>query len=304
MESTLKTLCNLWMTTIIGQWTCKLISPGLTTFLLANLTELGNIWCHITHIVQSKSNHIRNVSKCATTCSVVETLLTHITIYHWHEWQTSEHSSHRTTTLLTIVVDLVIEGVKSEYRLCRCCTHLLQVGQTCPIENLLGIGLCIGKRATAITGTHWIALSIGNSKALCTHDNSFMEKAASQWTLAKCSNTSTTCTLTEDRYVIGVATKLCDILLYPLQCLYLVEDTIVARYLMWTLCRKCWVNKEAKNTKTIIDTYEHHILSAPLLTIELWFRPETLTIATTMNPKGNRKFLIYLSRSLRIYIKI
>ena len=216
------------MTTIIGQWTCKLISPSLTALLLANLTELCDVWSHITHIVQCKTNHIRNIGQCTATSSIVETLLTNIAINHWHEWQTSEHSSHRATTLLTVVINLVIEGVKSKYSLGRCSTHLLQISQTSPIEYFLGFSLSIGKRATAITGTHRIAFCIGDGKSLSTHDNSLVEQTASQWALAECSNTTTTGTLTEDSYVIGVATKLSDILLYPLQCLYLVEYTIVS----------------------------------------------------------------------------
>ena len=110
--------------------------------------------------------------------------------------------------------------------------------------------------------------------------------------------------MTEDGHIVGVATKLGDILLDPLQGLDLVEDTIVARHLMRALGREGGVNEEAEHTKTVVDGDEHHILGTPLLTVELWLRAEALAIATAMNPQRHRQFLAHLTRCLRPHIQI
>ena len=74
--------------------------------------------------------------------------------------------------------------------------------------------------------------------------------------------------------------------------------------MMGTLCRECRVNKEAKHTKTVVDADEHHILSAPLLSVKLRFRTKALTIAASVNPQSHRQLRIDLARSLRPYIQI
>ena len=259
------------MRAIVRQRTGKLVSPGLAALLSANLAELGDVGSHIAHIVQRKANHIRNIGQRATTSGVVEALLADITVNHGHEGQTAEHSSHGTTTLLSVAVDLVVEGVEGEDSLGRGCAHLLQVGQTSPVEHLLGSGFCISKRATAITATHGVAVGIGDGQALSTHDDGLVEQATSQRTLAERAHAATTGTLSEDGDVVGVATELRNILLNPLQGLNLVEDAVVAADVVRTLSRKGWVNEEAEDAQTVVDGDEHHVLGAPLLAVELRF---------------------------------
>ena len=73
---------------------------------------------------------------------------------------------------------------------------------------------------------------------------------------------------------------------------------------MRTLCRQLSIRHKAKDTKTIVDSYQNDILLGPFLTIKLWLCAPAFTIASTMNPQGNRKFLIHLSRSLGVDIQI
>jgi hypothetical protein len=47
------------------------------------------------------------------------------------------------------------------------------------------------------------------------------------------------------------------------------------------------VDKKSKDTETVVDADEHHVLGTPLLSVELRFRAEPLAIATTVNPQGN-----------------
>ena len=62
--------------------------------------------------------------------------------------------------------------------------------------------------------------------------------------------------------------------------------------------------KESKHSETIVYAYKHHILRSPLLTIELWFRTEALTITATVNPQSNRQFLFYLTWGFCPYVQI
>jgi hypothetical protein len=71
-----------------------------------------------------------------------------------------------------------------------------------------------------------------------------------------------------------------------------------------TLCRKGWVYEEAEDAQTVVDGDEHHILGAPLLTVKLWLRAEAFTIATAMNPQGDRQLLTYLARGFGPHVQI
>ena len=173
VESTLQSLGNLRMRTIIGQRTGKLVGPGLTTLLGTYLTELDDIGCHITHIIQGEANHIRHIGQGSFACSIIKTLLADIAINHRHEGQ-SAHKGE-STLLLSVVIYLIIEGRQSKDGLSRGSAHLLQVGESSPVEHLLGIGLSIGHRTTAIATAHRVAVGIRNSESLSTHDDSLME---------------------------------------------------------------------------------------------------------------------------------
>ena len=198
----------------------------------------------------------------------------------------------------------MIERIESEDSLCRCSTHLLQISQACPIEHLFSLGLGISKRTATITTTHHIAISIWDGQSLGTHDDSLMEQTTSQRRLAEGADTTASGTLSEDSHVVRVATELLNILLYPLQSLYLVEDAIVARYMIGALCRKSRMYEESEDAQTIVDADKHHILGSPLLTVELRLRAPALTIAATMNPESHRELLRCLSRCLGPYVQI
>ena len=64
------------------------------------------------------------------------------------------------------------------------------------------------------------------------------------------------------------------------------------------------MSQETEDAKTVVDGNEHHVFSAPLLTVELWFRAKTFAIATTMNPKSHWKFLAGIARSLCPYVQV
>ena len=259
------------MRTVVWQWTSKLISPSLTTLLCTNLTELGNVWSHVTHIVEGVTNHVRNVCQRTFASCIVEALHTDITVNHRHVTHTHTHHAHA-ATLLTCTVYLAIYGWKSKNCLSGCLTHLLQVSHTCPVEHLLGVIGGIFNGTTAVTATHHATtVRIRNAKSLGTHDDCLVEQTTSQWRFTKGAHTATTCTLTENSHVVGVTTKLSDVLLNPLQCLNLVEDTVVTRYLVGAFLCKGWVSEESEDAKTVVDGNKDDILCAPLLSVKFWF---------------------------------
>ena len=131
--------------------------------------------------------------------------------------------------------DLVIKRIQGEDGLRRCLAHLLHISQSGPVEHLLGIGFSICKSAAAVTGTNQVAVGIRDGQALGTHNDSLVEQTTGQRALAERAHTAATSTLSEDGHIIGIATKLRDVLLNPLQGLNLVEDAVVARYMMRTL---------------------------------------------------------------------
>jgi hypothetical protein len=64
------------------------------------------------------------------------------------------------------------------------------------------------------------------------------------------------------------------------------------------------VYQESKHAQTIVDSYQHYVLGAPLLTVELRLRTESLAIAATVYPQGYWQFLVCFSRSLGPYVQI
>ena len=112
-----------------------------------------------------------------------------------------------------------------------------------------------------------------------------MEQSTGQWTLTQRAHAAASGTLAEDGHVVRVTAKLLDILLNPFQRLNLVENAVVARYVVGTLCREQGVYQESEHAQTVVDRDQHHILGAPLLSVELRFRTESLAISATMNPQ-------------------
>ena len=257
----------------------------------------------MSHIVEGETYHIRYVCQRALTGSVIETLYADIAVNHRHEGKTTAHKRHTTAFHLSFI-NLVVKGIECEDSLSRSLTHLLKIGESCPVKHFLSVGFCISKSAATITSSHWIAVSIGDRKSLGTHDNSFVEQTTGERRLTEGANATTTCTLSENGYVIGIAAKLCDILFDPLQGFYLVEDTVVARYMMRTFCRKGRMYEESKHTEAVVDGNEHHVLGTPFLSVELRLRAEAFAITATINPQGNRELLVNLPRSFRPYVQI
>ena len=213
MEGTLKTVGNLRMLTIVWQRTSKFVSPCFAALLLTNLTELGNARSHGSHIVECIANHIGDIGNLTNTGGFVERFSSHVAI--------NKGTLHEElVSLVDHVIDLW-QGIKD---LCRSGTQLLKVGKTSPVHNLLCDSLSllqcgvVGKELIH-RGSRFSSLAILRRyiQTTATHDDGLVEQATSQRALAKCTDTAGTSTLAKDSHIIGVAAKLGNISLNPLQ---------------------------------------------------------------------------------------
>ena len=68
--------------------------------------------------------------------------------------------------------------------------------------------------------------------------------------------------------------------------------------MMRALFGQCGMYEESEHAETVVDADKHHVLGAPLLSVELRFRAPSLAIAAAMNPQGHGQFLRGLSGCL------
>ena len=256
MKGAIQTSGYFWVFAIVGQLAGKLIGPCLIALTLTNLTELRNARSHRTHIVQRVSNHIGHVGNGSLASSRIETLQRYVTI--------NDGTLHQVHISL---VDHIIQLRNGIEYLRRGTAQRLQVGQSCPVHHLLGLSLTlskcriVGKELDSGSSRLSLFTLLGrNINTTATHYNGFMEQATSQRTLTECTHAAGSGTLSEDGYVVGVATKLSDILLDPLQRLYLVQNAIVATNVMRALCRQFRMGHKTKDAQAVVDGDEDDIL--------------------------------------------
>ena len=267
MEGSLQTTGDSRMLAIIGQLTTELVGPSLGTLTLTHLTELGNARTHRTHVVQRVANHIGHVGNGSLTGGSIEALQRHVAI--------DDRTLHDEHIALVHHVVQLRNGIE---QLRRGSTQGLQVCQSCPVHHHLRLCLALSKCRVVgeelVRGCSRLSLLAILSRDIdtsTTHDDCLVEQATSQRTLAEGTDATCTSTLSEDGHVVGVATKLGDVLLHPFQRLYLVKDAIVTTDVVGTLCRQLRIGHKAKDAQTIVDGDEDDILRGPLLSVELRF---------------------------------
>ena len=95
-------------------------------------------------------------------------------------------------------------------------------------------------------------------------------------------------TLAEDRDIVRIAAKGCDIVANPGEGCDLVEQAVIARHAARIICTQRRVRDIAEHTQAIIDGDQNHAILDQLVGLIDLLRPRTGLMAAAMNPDHDR----------------
>ena len=296
MERSAQTLGDLRMLAVVRQRTGELVGVSLVALLLTVLAECGDARRHVAGVVQSAADHVRDIGEVAGLGSRVEILLADVSVDDG-----SEHA-HAAAHF----VDAVVDVHDAEDLLGGCCAHLVEVVKLGPVHDLL---IMIGLLLESLGGS-WLACGHAgdggsrHGEALGTHDHSLVEEAAGDRGLAERTCAATAAALSEDHDIVGIASELCDVLLDPLEGLDLVHDAVVAGGSVLVLRDQVGMRHESEHAEAVVDGHEDHVLGSELVTVELGLEAPAFAQSSAMDPHGDRKLGVRLSRCGRIDVEV
>ena len=160
-------------------------------------------------------------------------------------------------------------------------SHHLQV----VIAELIhkGLARCLGLLLAAVR-------TAKRADAAATLNNGILNQTFRQGRGNEVLDAGCTCALSKDCDIVRIATKLCDILMYPFQGRHLVVCTIVARCPVWVFCRQFRVGEEAEDAQAVVDGDENHTPFSPGITVHRNLMAITVEIGPAMYPESHRQF--------------